>query len=173
MTEYTRPANGSRPIPEVLTIDPSTLVDEATVTSWARDLTKAGLNCHPEDSADTIIDGRSGEYLFTAIEADLYDALMDRVWTLGGFDPNGIWLHVSYEAEGIDVCLTCDLAYDAGPVGACCDKPILKPRRRGICRHCGDGITEGGFKAWTHDKGSGNRCYEYGPFGEPEEASAR
>ena len=178
-------------IPDVLRVDPATLTDKASVTAWVVRLTEAGLNCHPEDSAVLTCDrnralgfdrdnphglgeacpghvsitGPDGP-AFTLPQGLAYDRLMDKIWGIEGIDPNEIWLHTVYAHEGIDICLSCGLAFDED----CCENPIKKPRERGICRHCGDAITQGGFGSWTHDKGSGNRCYEYGPFGEPQDA---
>ena len=125
-------------------------MDEASVTAWATALYEAGLSCHPEDGALTIIDGTSGEYLFTYREARLYLILLTRVWTLSrhhGFDPNGIWLDVFRRAEGDH---DSDCASECEEV--CANREVCRaawlakypshPAVLHSCRKCGEEVTK-------------------------------
>jgi hypothetical protein len=122
--EYIRPASDSRPVPDVLLIDPATIRgDQAAATQWLRDLDAADLSWHADERAVTIIAGGTDEYLFTYREARLAQRLMWAAWD-SGIDPNAIMLRAMYEREGLPICASCGSLYEPGPQVYCCTTPI-------------------------------------------------
>jgi hypothetical protein len=122
---YIRPKSWSRPVPDVLLIDPTDLGNQHRAAAWVTALSDAHLDWHPEDRAIDILDGRSDAYLFTFREARLAQRLMWAAYDTG-LDPCEVLVHLSY--GGAPVCGTCGFLYEPGPRVRCCDDPTPEPK---------------------------------------------
>jgi hypothetical protein len=59
---------------------PLTTADEAE--AWVHAMHKIGYGCHPDDSAETIVESDTGEPSFTEEQCPLYDARMGEAFDL-------------------------------------------------------------------------------------------
>jgi len=79
-------------------IAPIDLSTETAVAEWFRALRARGINFHPEESFAVLVNGESGQPLFSAEDAERLDALMGLAYEV--CDPCGVALRLIQEPDG-------------------------------------------------------------------------
>lgn len=75
----------ARMLPDCLRVGPIRTRDQAE--AWIRGLNDWGFLYHFDDPVEEVIDGRTGQPLFTDTDRPLVQARVDDLFKLPGFDP--------------------------------------------------------------------------------------